>query len=232
MRLPLRRISRSFENRFRTLNNIARSGNLIIVSGPSGAGKSALAARVLQAMPQVHFSVSYTTRALRGAERHGVEYYFVSKHEFESLVSRDDFLEWAEVYGNYYGTSRKLVDDFLQKGEDVLLDIDIQGAKTVRQKRTDAVSVFILPPSLQVLRERLKSRGLDDDQVIAQRLEIASKEISHYKEYDYLIINSELGGSAHELQSIILSAQCRVAARIGSAQSVLATFGGMNAEDP
>jgi guanylate kinase len=214
------------------LNNIARSGNLIIVSGPSGAGKSALADRVLQAMPEVHFSVSYTTRAPRRGERHGVEYCFVSKREFESLVKRDDLLEWAEVHGNCYGTSRTLVDDFLQKGEDVLLDIDIQGAQTIRRKRPDAIGVFILPPSHRILRERLERRGLDDGRVIAQRLEIACKEISHYRDYDYLIINNDLDSSAHELQAIILSARCRVAARIGTAESILATFGGMDAEDP
>jgi guanylate kinase len=208
------------------------SGNLIIVSGPSGAGKSALVGSVLERLPSVRFSVSFTTRAPRGAERNGVEYFFVDRAEFQSLIQSDSFLEWAEVHGNFYGTSRAFVDDLLRKGDDVLLDIDVQGAGILRQKRPDSIGVFILPPSYQILRERLQRRSLDDGLVIEQRLKRACNEISHYKEYDYLIINEDLGSSIRELESIILGARCRMAARIRSAKSVLATFGGMDAEDP
>jgi guanylate kinase len=208
------------------------NGNLIIVSGPSGAGKSALVGSVLERLPSVKFSVSYTTRAPRGAERNGVEYFFVDRAEFQSLVQNDSLLEWAEVHGNFYGTSRTFVDDLLRKGDDVLLDIDVQGASIIRQKRPDSIGVFILPPSYPVLRERLLRRSLDDGLVIEQRLKRACNEISHYKEYDYLIINEDLGSSIRELESIILGARCRMAARIRSAKSVLATFGGMDAEDP
>jgi guanylate kinase len=214
------------------LSDTARNGNLIIVSGPSGAGKSVLASRVLQRVPHLRFSVSYTTRAPRGAEQNGVEYFFVSPDEFQALIRGNDLLEWAEVHGNYYGTSRKFVDDLMQQGEDVLLDIDVQGAAIVRQKRSDAVGVFILPPSFEVLRDRLMRRSLDPGFIIEKRLKIACKEICHYKDYDYVIINEELGSSTLDLQSIILSARCRTNARNERAESVMATFGGINAEDP
>jgi guanylate kinase len=214
------------------LNEKARSGNLIIVSGPSGAGKSVLASRVLQGMPQLKFSVSYTTRAPRGAEQNGVEYFFVNREEFQALIQGNDLLEFAEVHGNYYGTSRAFVDELLRQGEDVLLDIDIQGAAIVRQKRPDAVGVFILPPSFQILRDRLMRRSLDAGFVIEQRLKIARREIRHYHDYDYLIINEEINSSTLELQSIILGARCRTDARRERAESVITTFGGIDAEDP
>jgi guanylate kinase len=207
------------------------SGNLVIVSGPSGAGKSALVGGVLERLPGVRFSISHTTRAPRGAERDGVEYFFVDRAEFQSRIQNDSFLEWAEVHGNFYGTSRGFVDDLLAKGDDVLLDIDVQGAGIIRLKRPDAVAVFILPPSYQVLRDRLLRRSLDEGLVIEQRLKRACNEISHYREYDYLIINEDLGSSIRELESIILGARCRMSARIASAKSILATFGGMNAEN-
>jgi guanylate kinase len=214
------------------LNEKVRSGNLIIVSGPSGAGKSVLASRVLQGMPHLKFSVSYTTRAPRGAEQNGVEYFFVNREEFQALIQGNDLLEFAEVHGNYYGTSRAFVDELLRQGEDVLLDIDIQGASIVRQKRPDAVGVFILPPSFQILRDRLMRRSLDAGFVIEQRLKIARREIRHYNDYEYLIINEEINSSTLELQSIILGARCRTAARRERAESVIATFGGIDAEDP
>jgi guanylate kinase len=207
-------------------------GNLIIVSGPSGAGKSALVANVMQRLPRLKFSVSYTTRTPRGIEQNGVEYFFVDRPKFQSLVDQDRLLEWAEVHGNFYGTSREFVDDLLKKGDDVLLDIDVQGADIIRVKRPDSIGVFIFPPSYQVLHERLVRRSLDPGFVIEQRLKKACKEIRHFSEYDYLIINEDLGSSTRELESIILSVRCRIAARIESAKSVLATFGGMDAEDP
>jgi guanylate kinase len=214
------------------LNKTATIGNLIIVSGPSGAGKSALVEGVLKSMPQLRFSVSYTTRSPRGTEKDGVEYFFVDRREFRRLIDKDDFLEWAEVHNNFYGTSRRVVDEILQNGEDVILDIDVQGARIIRGKRPDATAVFILPPSFRILRERLERRRLDDGLVIEQRLKRACNEISHFNEYDYLIVNDNLGNSIDELKSIICSARCRIAARMESAKSILATFGGMDAEDP
>jgi guanylate kinase len=135
------------------------------------------------------------------------------------------------VHGNYYGTSQKFVDDLLKQGEDVILDIDIQGAHIIRGKRAEAIAVLVLPPSFQVLRERLLRRSLDDKAVIEKRLKIACKEISHYREYDYLIVNKDLDSATRELESIILSARCRMSARMNSARSILATFGGMDAEN-
>lgn len=215
------------------MSDASRShGNLIIVSGPSGAGKSALVGSVLDRIPRVNFSISYTTRSPRGNERDGIEYFFVDRSGFQSLIRNGSLLEWAEVHGNFYGTSRSFVDDRLMKGDDVLLDIDVQGADIVRRKRADSIGVFILPPSFQVLRKRLQLRSLDDGVIIEQRLKRACKEIIHYEKYDYLIINEDLDDSIRELESIILGERCRRNVRIESAKSVLATFGGMDAEDP
>lgn len=191
-----------------------------------------MVSRVLQTIPGLRFSISYTTRAPRGVERDGVEYFFVDESKFRSLIQQDELLEWAEVHGHFYGTSQRHVDEMLRQGEDVILDIDVQGAGIIRRKRPDAVSVFILPPSFEVLRERLLGRSLDAGFVIEKRLKIAREEIRHYKEYEYLIINKDLDSSVLELESIIRGARCRMEARSESARSILATFGGMDAEDP
>jgi guanylate kinase len=211
---------------------MSRNGTLFIVSGPSGAGKSAIAAGVLDSVPHLRFSISYTSRLPRGNEQDGVEYHFVSEEEFKKLIERGDLLEWAMVYGNYYGTSKRGIDEILQRGQDVLLDIDVQGAQSIRELRPEAISVFILPPSYSMLRERLQSRRLDKQYVIEQRLKIACREITHYRNYDYLIINSALDESIGELKAIILGSRCRMAARAETAKSILATFGGLDAEDP
>ena len=208
------------------------AGNLIIVSGPSGAGKSALAARVLESVPCLRFSVSYTTRAPRGFERDGIEYHFVDKSAFKRLIESDDLLEWAEVYGNLYGTSKRSVDEILCRGEDVLLDVDVQGARSIRQKRRDAITVFILPPSFQELRVRLESRKLDKDYVIEQRLRIACRETRNYKDYDYLIVNDDLDKATEELRAIVMASRCRMEVNTDVADRIVATFGGVNAENP
>ena len=214
------------------MSNTTRQGNLIIVSGPSGAGKSALVAGVMRSMTHIQFSVSFTTRAPRGNEKDGVEYYFVDRDAFQALIRDDALLEWAEVHDNYYGTSKKFVDDLLENGEDVILDIDVQGAQTIRRKRPSTISVFVLPPSYQVLRERLERRSLDEGLVIKQRLKRACNEIRCYKEYDYLIVNEDLELSIRKLDAIISGNRCRIASRMDVAKSILATFGGINAENP
>lgn len=211
---------------------MAQSGNLIIVSGPSGAGKSVLATSVLRQMPRLRFSISFTTREPRGSERDGIEYHFVDENTFRSLIERGEFLEWAEVYGHYYGTSRRFVDDCLAGGEDVLLDVDVQGAGAIRERRKESISVFIMPPSYQVLRERLEKRSLDKDYVIEQRLQIACREISQYSKYDYLVINDDLENSIQELRAIVLGSRCRSASRAERAKSIVATFGGTDAKTP
>jgi guanylate kinase len=213
------------------LSDNERKGSLVIVSGPSGAGKSALVSKALKALPRLNFSVSYTTRAPRGNEKNGVEYFFTDRSSFQQLIDRGDLLEWAEVHGNFYGTSRTFVDNLLEKGEDVILDIDVQGAHVIREDRSDAVAVFVLPPSYQVLRDRLRNRRLDDEQVIEKRLLIACNEISRYDEYDYVIVNENLDLAAKELESIILSSRCRLVSRMDTAQSILTTFGGINAKN-
>ncbi len=207
-----------------------QKGSLIIVSGPSGAGKSALVSAVLKELNGLYFSVSYTTRAPRGNERDGVEYHFVTRAQFEALMRSGDLLEWAEVYGNYYGTPWRFIDSKLQDGGDVLLDVDVQGARTIRDKRPDAVGIFIMPPSYQVLRVRLENRKLDKEYVIEQRLKIAHREIAQYHDYDYLIINDDFRESVEELKVTILGSRCRMALRAESAGSIIATFGGLDAE--
>jgi guanylate kinase len=204
-------------------------GNLIIVSGPSGAGKSAISAGVLEQLPGLRFSVSYTTRAPRGNEQSGVHYNFVSREEFDNLVRMGEMLEWAEVYGNLYGTSRKVVDEALAGGDDVLLDVDVQGARTIARKRSGAMSVFIMPPSYEVLRERLEQRRLDKAYVIEQRLRVAYGEIRQFADYDYLIINSGLAKAIEELKAIVTGSRCRMQRRTEDAQAIVATFGGVNA---
>jgi guanylate kinase len=207
-------------------------GNLIIVSGPSGAGKSAISAGVLEQLPRLRFSVSYTTRTPRGGEQNGIHYHFVSREEFDGLVRNGEMLEWAEVYGNFYGTSKKMIDEALTAGDDVLLDVDVQGARTICRKRPGAMSVFIMPTSYGVLRERLEQRKLDKAYVIEQRLRVANEEIRQFADYDYLIINSDLGNAIEELKTIVIGSRCRMERRTEDAQAIVATFGGMNAQDP
>ena len=206
------------------MNKEERTGSLIILSGPSGAGKSALTEYALRSLPDLRFSVSYTTRAPRGGERDGVEYFFTDRTKFESLVAAGEFLEWAEVHGNYYGTSRSFIDDFLRQGSDVILDIDVQGALTVKKALPDAVAVFIMPPSFDALRERLIRRSLDDTDIVEKRLKIARDEIRHYRDYDYLIVNDDLENAEREFTAIIVGVRCRMNARGSAAASILEYF--------
>lgn len=205
-----------------------RGGSLIIISGPSGVGKSALTDYVLRTLPNVRFSISYTTRAPRGGETNGVEYFFTNRAEFESLIAGGEFLEWAEVHENYYGTSRSIIDGFLRQGSNVIFDIDVQGARSIKKARPDAVSVFILPPSFEVLRERLFHRMLDNADVIEKRLKIARDEISCYEDYDYLIVNDDLQNAEREFAAIVVGASCRMNTRRNAADSILKHFGGID----
>jgi guanylate kinase len=210
------------------LSKEKRSGSLIIISGPSGAGKSALTDYALRSLTDLKFSISYTTRAPRGGERDGIEYFFTDRAKFESLAAAGEFLEWAEVHGNYYGTSQSVIDGFLRQGNDVILDIDVQGARNIKKARPDSVAVFVLPPSYDILRERLLNRSLDDKGVIEKRLKIAGDEISHYECYDYLLINDDLENAERELVAVIISARCRMNTRRNTAASILNSFGGIN----
>jgi len=183
---------------------------VFIISAPSGSGKTTLVERLLSEVPGLHFSVSYTTRPRRGQELHGREYFFVGRREFEEMLDRDELLEWAEVFGNYYGTSRRFLDEAERDGKDLLLDIDVQGAAQVKQKLPHTVSIFILPPSRGELEERLRRRGEDSEEVIQRRLGNAGREICGYEQYDYVLINDQLERSAERLQSIVLAERSRL----------------------
>jgi guanylate kinase len=206
-------------------------GSLIVISGPSGAGKSAITRYALLTLPDIRFSISYTTRAPRSGERDGSEYFFIDRPKFESLIDAGEFLEWAEVHGNYYGTSRNFIEGFLRQGIDVILDIDVQGARSIKKACPEAVAVFVLPPSFEILRERLVNRGLDDAGVIERRLKIAHDEISHCNNYDYLIVNDDLENAEKEFVSIIVGVRCRTISRKNVAASILENFGGIDVQN-
>ena len=197
-----------------------------MISAPSGAGKTSLANRALEEIPKLRFSVSHTTRKPRPGERDRVEYIFVSEKEFEEMIGQGTFLEHARVYGNYYGTSRAFVDEQLSVGYDVLLDLDVQGAAQVKKSYPEAILVFVFPPSLEVLKTRLKNRGLDDPSIIDTRLRIAKKEIQRHTDYQYVIINREIEESLVELKSIIQVAGCRLEKRKDLAAQIIKTFPG------
>jgi guanylate kinase len=190
------------------------SGNLYIVSAPSGAGKTSLVAALLAADPQVRKSVSYTTRAPRPGEADGREYHFVSIAEFERMQARGEFLESAHVHGNRYGTSRAWVAAQTRRGHDILLEIDWQGAAQVRKLLPEAVSIFILPPSLAALEARLTTRALDSAEVIAQRLANARGEIAHVGDFEYVIINEDFSRATQDLVSIIRAERLKLARQL------------------
>ena len=187
---------------------------VFIISAPSGSGKSTLVKRLMESdlsrgESRLQFSVSFTTRAPRDGEVEGEHYYFISVEEFERLRAADELLESAEVFGNYYGTSRAILRKAETAGKDLILDIDVQGAAQLKQRLNQAVSIFILPPSRQVLESRLRNRSSDSDEVIQRRLEAASNEIEEYGKYDYLLINDNLDASFERLRGIILAERCR-----------------------
>jgi guanylate kinase len=197
---------------------------VVVVSAPSGAGKSTILARALRDLGGIRFSVSHTTRAPRGAERDGVEYHFVDRAEFERLRETEGLLEWAEVHGNLYGTGVAEIEKASAAGVDILLDVDVQGAEQVRRRIPEAVTVFILPPSYEVLEQRLRSRGQDDEATIRRRLAAAGREIDGFERYDYAIVNDYLDGCVEELKSIVRAARCRVAVMRDRARAIERTF--------
>ena len=184
-------------------------GMLIVVSSPSGGGKGTLIDRVLQTVPGVSYSVSYTTRAPRGAEQDGREYFFVSAATFEGLIRQGEFLEWADVYGHLYGTSKAQVERERAAGKDIILEIDVQGAASIRQLIDDAVSVFILPPSFELLRDRLAARGTDSPADLERRLRGAPAEVEQYKCFQYVILNDDIDRASAQLASVIYAERAR-----------------------
>lgn len=178
-------------------------GKLLIFSAPSGAGKTSLARALMEQRPQLAFSVSTTTRAPRPGEREGVDYHFVRQDRFEAMVTAGDFLEYARVFDHYYGTSRSSVEAMRGAGRDVILDIDWQGARAVKARIPDAVSIFILPPSREELERRLRGRGQDPEDVIARRMRDATSEMRHYGEFDFVVINDDFEAALADLRAII-----------------------------
>jgi len=176
-----------------------------IVSAPSGSGKSTLVNELFKMVGNLDFSISYTTRPPRGSEQNGKEYFFISREEFEAMIAAGEFLEHAEVFGNYYGTARRFLRAAEARGNDLLLDIDVQGASQVKEKISDAVSIFILPPDREKLEWRLRNRGLDSEAVIRRRLDTARREIENYSKYDYILVNNLLEQSADQLRDIVLA---------------------------
>ena len=184
---------------------MGRKGLLVVVSGPSGVGKSTLCKTMIAKVPDTTLSVSYTTRSPRPGEQEGVDYQFVEEETFRQMTERQEFIEWALVYGHLYGTPQNPLVEAMERGMDVLLDIDAQGARQIMKRFTDAIYVFVVPPSLETLRTRLVRRAGDTEEEVERRFQRASEEITNYKLYHYLIRNDDLSRATHELESIILA---------------------------
>ena len=184
-------------------------GMLYIISAPSGAGKTSLVKALLEEIDFIEVSVSYTTRAKRPGEREGIDYHFVTQETFQKMIDDDQFIEHAEVFGNYYGTSRQRIKEKMHAGIDIILEIDWQGARQVRKLFPDSQSIFILPPSLDALKERLTGRGQDSDEVINRRMKDAVSEMSHYAEFDFLLVNDDFDTALQELRCIFSANRLR-----------------------
>jgi guanylate kinase len=197
---------------------------IFIISAPSGSGKSTLVNELMRRSPGLRFSVSYTTRAPRGSEQNGHDYFFVTRQDFESRISQGEFLEWAEVFGNYYGTHQSELLRAATEGVDLVLDIDVQGARQLKEKLPAAVAIFILAPSRQILEQRLRSRSQDSESVIERRLREAAEEIRNYKQYDYVLVNREVEASVDTLVAIVKATRSRRDRMEKEIRPILETF--------
>ena len=202
------------------MNKKRRKGELIVLSGPSGVGKSTVIAELMGSRDNLYFSVSFTTRQPRVGEADGINYNFVDRAEFERMIADGELLEYAEYVGNYYGTSLKLIQEKLEAGVDVLLDIEVQGAATVRTKCPEAVLIFIIPPSFEELSRRLHGRATDAEEVIQGRLHKARQEYQEIVKYDYLVVNDTVSNAAAEIASILEAESCRVKNRMNLIEGV------------
>jgi guanylate kinase len=204
----------------------SRRGLLFIVSAPSGTGKTTLVERLVQVLPNLRMSRSYTSRAARHGERDGVDYNFISRDEFEALIAEQAFLEWADVFGNLYGTVAADVERMLDAGQDVVLVIDVKGARQVKARQVDHTSIFVMPPSFQILEQRLRGRSKDTEEQMQRRLITAREEASSYADYDYVVVNDDLEATVVRLQEIIAAERSRRHRMDPIAQGILRTFTG------
>jgi guanylate kinase len=198
---------------------------IFIISAPSGSGKSTLVSRLMNEVERLTFSVSYTTRKPRGNEAEGTAYHFIERAEFEDRIAKDEFLEYAEVFGNYYGTHVSALEIAENKGKDLVLDIDVQGAAQLKKRIPDAVTVFILAPSREILEQRLRARSQDSDEVIRRRLADAAREIGNYSLYDYVLVNNDLDPAAETLKSIVRAERVKRVRVEEKIRPILETFG-------
>ena len=201
-----------------------RRGRLFIVSAPSGTGKTTLVERAVQCVPHLRMSRSYTSRASRVGETDGVDYNFISTDRFESMIRDGAFLEWADVFGSYYGTAAADTEAALARGDDVVLVIDVQGARQVRGRGIETVSIFVLPPSAAVLEQRLRGRSKDSEEQIQRRLQVARREVSEYARYDYVVVNDEVESAVDRLRAIIMAERARTTPMRDTAEGIIRTF--------
>ena len=199
-------------------------GILFIVSAPSGAGKTTLVEKLVEQTPHLKMSRSYTSRIARPGEHDGVDYNFVTRQRFETMAASSEFLEWAEVFGNLYGTSASDTERLLAAGDDVVLVIDVQGARQVRRRGVPAATIFVMPPSFDVLERRLRGRSKDTEEAMQIRLQVARKEVAAFTEYDYIVINDEVQGAVSRLQAIVMSERARLKRMRKTAENIERTF--------
>lgn len=199
-------------------------GLLFIVSAPSGAGKTTLVERLVEQTPRLKMSRSYTSRAARQGETDGVDYNFVTRAQFEAMIARNEFLEWADVFGNLYGTGTADIERLLGEGNDVVLVIDVQGARQVRSRRLEATTIFVMPPSHDILEQRLRGRSKDSEAAIQRRLDVARAEVASFTEYDYIVINDELTAAVDRLRSIVIAERATLGRMTDTAREIAKTF--------
>jgi guanylate kinase len=202
----------------------ARRGLLFVVSAPSGTGKTTVVERLAQVTPDLALSRSYTSRGIRAGEVDGVDYNFISRSTFEAMIAADQFLEWADVFGNLYGTCGEDATRELAKGRDLVLVIDVQGARQVRTRCTGTVGIFVLPPSFEVLEQRLRGRSKDSEEAMQRRLQTAREEVAAFVEYDYVVVNDALDACVERMRAIVLAERAKLRCMTGTAEQIVHTF--------